>query len=102
MSAMKRMFTARIQREGDWFVAHCLEVDVASQGHTEEEAFENLKEALGLYFVPPRPTEELSAREFVVEAGAHKPPPCREGRRVLEAAIRFPERRPRYIRSDWR
>jgi len=70
MSVMKRKFTARIQREGDWFVAQCLEVDVASQGRTEEEALENLKEALSLYFEPPTPTEEVSVREFEVEVGA--------------------------------
>ncbi|MGH7433571.1 MAG: type II toxin-antitoxin system HicB family antitoxin, partial [Candidatus Methylomirabilales bacterium] len=29
---MKRTFTASVWREGDWFVAQCLEVDVASQG----------------------------------------------------------------------
>ena len=42
--------TAAISREGDWFVAQCLEVDVASQGHSVEEARENLIEALTLYF----------------------------------------------------
>ncbi|MGH3442839.1 MAG: type II toxin-antitoxin system HicB family antitoxin [Nitriliruptorales bacterium] len=42
--------TAAITREGDWFVAQCLEVDVASQGATFEEARENLVEALALYF----------------------------------------------------
>ena len=39
-------FTASISREGDWFIAQCLEVDVASQGKTEEEALANLTEAL--------------------------------------------------------
>jgi hypothetical protein len=28
---VKRRFTASITREGDWFVAQCLEIDVASQ-----------------------------------------------------------------------
>lgn len=42
--------------EDDWFVAQCLEVDVASQGETEEVALANLKEALELYFEPPTPT----------------------------------------------
>jgi predicted RNase H-like HicB family nuclease len=32
------------------FVAQCLDVDVASEGDTEEEAVLNLKEALELYF----------------------------------------------------
>lgn len=42
--------TAAITREGDWFVAQCLEVDVASQGKSLEEARDNLAEALSLYF----------------------------------------------------
>ena len=37
-------------REGPWQVARCLEVDVASQGHTVEEALANLREALELSF----------------------------------------------------
>lgn len=50
---MKRTFTASITREGDWYIAQCLEVDVASQGETEEEALANLGEALSLHFTPP-------------------------------------------------
>lgn len=53
---MKRVFTASITQEDNWFVAQCLEVDVASQGETEAEALDNLGEALELYFEPPRPT----------------------------------------------
>jgi predicted RNase H-like HicB family nuclease len=47
---MKRTFTASVWREGDWFVAQCVEVDVASQGVTEDEALGNLREALELHF----------------------------------------------------
>jgi len=43
-------FTAAVSHEGDWQVARWLEVEVASQGHTVEEALANLREALGLYF----------------------------------------------------
>lgn len=32
---MKRMFSASIVCEGEWYVAQCLEVDIASQGKTE-------------------------------------------------------------------
>lgn len=42
--------TAAVTHEGPWYVARCLEVEVASQGKTSEEALENLKEALELYF----------------------------------------------------
>ncbi len=42
--------TAAATREGQWYVARCLEVEVTSQGRTGEEALANLKEALELYF----------------------------------------------------
>ncbi len=42
--------TAAVTKDDDAFVAQCLEVDVASQGETIEEALANLKEALELYF----------------------------------------------------
>ena len=42
--------TAAVTRDGDWYVARCLEVEVASQGRTFEEALANLREALELYF----------------------------------------------------
>jgi predicted RNase H-like HicB family nuclease len=49
---MKRPFSAKVWREGDRFVAQCLEVDIASQGATEDDALANLKEALELHFEP--------------------------------------------------
>jgi predicted RNase H-like HicB family nuclease len=50
---MKRDLNAVILQEDEWFVAQCLEVDVASQGKTESEALENLRDALTLHFTPP-------------------------------------------------
>jgi predicted RNase H-like HicB family nuclease len=47
---MKRVFTAGITQEGEWYVAQRLEVDVASQSQTEEEALVSLAEALTLAF----------------------------------------------------
>ena len=47
---VEKTFTASVHRDGDWFVAQCLEVDVASQGRTEPEALSNLREALELWF----------------------------------------------------
>lgn len=44
-----RTFTALVQREGDGWVALCLELDVASQGETIEEARANLREAVELF-----------------------------------------------------
>jgi len=43
-------FTAVVTKEGQWYVARAVEVEVASQGKTVEEALANLKEALELYF----------------------------------------------------
>lgn len=45
-----RQFTGIIEREGDWFVALCPELDIASQGKTVEEARANLIEAIELFF----------------------------------------------------
>jgi predicted RNase H-like HicB family nuclease len=67
---MKRPFAARVWREGEWYVAQCLEIDLASQGETEEEALSGLKEALELYFEPPRATRPPLLRTIEVEVGA--------------------------------
>ena len=53
---MKRVFTARVCKEGDWYVAQALEVDVAGQGESIDDALDNLREALELHFEPPVPT----------------------------------------------
>jgi predicted RNase H-like HicB family nuclease len=45
-----RQFTGIIEREGNWFVALCPELDIASQGNTVEEARTNLIEAIELFF----------------------------------------------------
>jgi predicted RNase H-like HicB family nuclease len=42
-------FSALIKKDGDWYVARCMDLDVTSQGKTVEEAKTNLKEALELY-----------------------------------------------------
>jgi predicted RNase H-like HicB family nuclease len=43
-------FTDAVIKEGDWYVARCLEVEVTSQGDTLENSLSNLQEALELYF----------------------------------------------------
>lgn len=45
-----RTLTAAAVKDGEWYVARCLEVEVASQGETVDEALANLREALELYF----------------------------------------------------
>lgn len=49
---MKRVFTASVYKEGVWYVAQALDVDVASQGESVEEAIANLREALELHHHP--------------------------------------------------
>ena len=67
----KLTFHNLIEKEGELYSAICLELNVASQGSTPEEAEENLREAIELYledvfeagdeadFIPrPAPIEE--------------------------------------------
>jgi predicted RNase H-like HicB family nuclease len=58
---MNRQFTAVIEREGDGYISFCPEVDVASQGNTVQEASENLREAVELFF-ESAPKDEISRR----------------------------------------
>lgn len=67
---MKRTFTASITQEGEWFVAQCLEVDIASQGKSTEEAVANLHEALALHFEPPTATIVPELRQIEIEIAA--------------------------------
>lgn len=46
---MKNEFTAIIERDGDWYIAYCLEIPGANgQGRTKDDARENLAEAIEL------------------------------------------------------
>ena len=47
---MQKQLTAIIEREGDGYVSFCPELDIASQGDTIEDARENLREALELFY----------------------------------------------------
>ncbi len=47
---MTQRLTAIIEREGKGYVSLCPDLDIASQGDTVEQARENLKEALELFF----------------------------------------------------
>lgn len=48
-----------INKEGKYYVAQCLDVDVSSFGSTQEEALENLQEAAELYFENEKLTSNL-------------------------------------------
>ena len=69
---MKETFTASVWQEGDLFVAQCREIEIASQGATEEEALANLQEAIELQFEEPVATVLPHVRtiEVEVERGA--------------------------------
>jgi predicted RNase H-like HicB family nuclease len=67
---MTRQLTAIIQTEGDGFVALCPELDIASQGDTVQDANNNLREALELFFecAPPSEIEQrLMGDVFVTQ-----------------------------------
>jgi predicted RNase H-like HicB family nuclease len=64
---MKQDFTAVVWQENDWFVAQCLEIDIASQGASESEALANLREALELHFEPPTATIMPQVSKLQVE-----------------------------------
>ena len=51
------MITVRIRQDGNQFVSHCLDYDIASQGQTSQEAIENIKEAVSLFLETASPDE---------------------------------------------
>lgn len=67
---MKQSFTASVSQEGEWYVAQCMQVDVASQGATEDEALDNLRDALELHFTPPVATITPCVRDIEVDIRA--------------------------------
>ena len=64
---MTYRFTTVIVKEGKWYVAHCVELGVVSQGRTIEEAQKNLKEAVELYLEDqPRSKKYLSKKAPII------------------------------------
>jgi predicted RNase H-like HicB family nuclease len=55
--------TAIIEREGDGYVSLCPELDIASQGDNIEEARNNLRETLELFF-DTASSEEIKRRNY--------------------------------------
>ena len=64
---MTKTFSASIWKEDNWYVAQCMEVDVASQGKTKDEALANLHEALELHFDEPLATVLPEIKKLKVE-----------------------------------
>jgi len=58
---MAQKLTAIIEKENGGYVSLCPELDIASQGDTIEQARDNLKEALELFFETASP-EEIKER----------------------------------------
>ena len=54
---MNKRLTAVIQREDDGFVAYCPDLDIASQGNSIQNARDQLREALELFFECASPAE---------------------------------------------
>ena len=51
----------KLSNEEDVFVVHCINLGIASQGNTTEEAIKNIKEAIELYLEEqPEAYEELN------------------------------------------
>lgn len=54
---MSIKYNVIIQKEENWYVAKCIDNNVASQGRTIEESIKNLKEALELYMQDEEPVK---------------------------------------------
>lgn len=66
----KQNLIAITWKEGKYFVAQCLNVDVSSFGKTKKEALSNLEEAVDLYFedTPISHAEKIERRSVSVES----------------------------------
>lgn len=66
---MTYKFTTVVVPEGKWYVAHCLELGVVSQGKTVEKAQDNLKEAVELYLEDePKIKKSLSKKSPIIRS----------------------------------
>ena len=55
---MRTMYLqSAVWKEGKFYVAQCLNVDVSSFGKTKKTALKNLQEALELYFEDAKPSQ---------------------------------------------
>ena len=53
--------TVTVDQDGDMLISHCIDLDVTSQGYSEEESLDNLKEAVTL-FLETASKEEIQSR----------------------------------------
>lgn len=65
----KSRFTSVVWKEGKYYVAQCLNLDVSSFGKTRAESLRNLEETLLLYFEDaPRHIQAVQSPSIVVRA----------------------------------
>lgn len=67
---MKAKFTAIVRREEDQYVAFSPELDIASQGSSQKEAVDNLREAVTLFLESASPQEvegRLSGESWITQ-----------------------------------
>ena len=64
---LKSGLHALLWQEDKWYVIKCIEVDIASQGKTQNEALKNIEEALSLYFEDEKiiPPEKLTNPKLI-------------------------------------
>jgi predicted RNase H-like HicB family nuclease len=63
----KLIFSEEIWREEDMYTSYCRELDIASCGHTPDEAKKNLSEAIGIFIEETSKMGTL--KELLEEAG---------------------------------
>lgn len=58
---MKWKLKCAAEREGDWYISFCDDLNIASQGRTIEKTKNNLEEAIEMFFEDASPSEVMSA-----------------------------------------
>ena len=63
---MTRDMTVTVVPDGDMLVSHCLDLDIASQGYSDEESIANLKEAVAVFL---EVASQRKSRLDLIDAG---------------------------------
>lgn len=66
----KLSFPIVVMKEGDWYVASCPQLDIATQGKTEQEVKENIEDLIDEYLndedtLKPEMNAELKSFSFI-------------------------------------
>ncbi|MDO8553389.1 MAG: type II toxin-antitoxin system HicB family antitoxin [Candidatus Micrarchaeota archaeon] len=65
---MEYKLSAIVEKEGKFYVSHCAELQISSQGDTLEDSLESLKEAVHLYLKHADPEEIEQLKKLHKEA----------------------------------